>query len=73
MCSDVVVLLDLWHLVQDFVVLLVLNLIFIEDDLLFDWVMQVIDEDVVKLDIFYDCKVVRLMLMYFVPGFIDYF
>lgn len=75
-CSILVGMIDLWYLVQKFVLFFIFNFMFIQDMLLFFWMLVVgvvVNGQQLIVDFFFDCVMVWLMLFYFVFGLIDYF
>lgn len=65
--------LDPWHLSQDFAALPLLNSTFIEEDPPVDRVIAVPSEPHFISDFYFNCRTVRPMPTYSVPGLIDHF
>lgn len=65
--------LDVWHLAQKFDGLPVLNGDFIQDKPPIERVLAVQDEPQFLFDSFIECKCIRPMPVYGVPGFVDHF
>ena len=65
--------LDPWHLSQDFAALPLLNSTFIEEDPPIDRVIAVPSEPHFISDFYFNCRTVRPMPTYSVPGLIDHF
>lgn len=65
--------LDAWHLAQDFATLPTLNSTYIVDSPPVDRVVAVQNEPQFLVDVYFRCKMSRVMPVYSVPGLIDHF